>query len=256
MSFMNNSFGRNPMQFFSKLRNKSGFIFGAIILTALGAFEIFNYSTTDFALRDLLGELKFIGLQWSTILTIAFCAIDFAGIARIFTPQHGSDEPKEVWYLFGAWLLAATMNAALTWWGVAMAIANHKVQSTAVIDAGTIHNIVPIFVAIMVWVIRILIIGSLSYSGDRIFSSDRRSVSSSVQRPRPLTGSLPVASNLGSLRSASTMSARPTNIRSAFSTESSQARPEPTYHSLAMNARAQNNGSSSREDSTVGSRHL
>ncbi len=104
------------------LRPRRSLIFGAIIILALLAFELFNYSTTDFALDDLLGDLNFAGLRWSTILALAFCGIDFAGIARLFTPEQGADEPAEVWYLFGAWLLAATMNAMLTWWGVSIAI--------------------------------------------------------------------------------------------------------------------------------------
>ena len=106
-------------------RINRGAAFGLIIVTALLAFEIFNYSTTQFALADVLGDLKFAGLRWATILAIAFCGIDFAGIARIFTPQQGRDEPAEVWYLFGAWLLAAGFNATLTWWGVSVAIAGH-----------------------------------------------------------------------------------------------------------------------------------
>ena len=76
-----------------------------MIIGALLAFEIFNFSTTQFALRDVLGDLTFAGMRWATILAIAFCGIDFAGIARIFTPEQGADEPKEVWYLFGAWFL-------------------------------------------------------------------------------------------------------------------------------------------------------
>lgn len=92
---------------------KPSIAFVVMIFGALIAFEIFNYSTTDHALRDLLGDIQFAGIFWSTILALAFCGIDFAGIARLFTPEQGADEPKEVWYLFGAWLLAATMNAIL-----------------------------------------------------------------------------------------------------------------------------------------------
>ena len=103
-----------------------GAAWGLIIISALLAFEVFNYSTTQFALRDVLGDLTFAGFRWATILAIAFCGIDFAGIARIFTPQQGRDEPAEVWYLFGAWLLAAGFNATLTWWGVSVAIVNHS----------------------------------------------------------------------------------------------------------------------------------
>ncbi len=144
-------------------------MFGIIIFSALFAFEMFNYSTTDFAFRDLLGDLKFVGFRWSTILAMAFCGIDFAGIARLFTPEQGRDEPKAVWYLFGAWFLAAIMNALLTWWGVSMAIATHNVQSAAVINPVTLTRVVPIFVALMVWVIRILIIGTLSVAGEKLF---------------------------------------------------------------------------------------
>ena len=73
----------------SKVKPSRGLIFGLIILGALLAFEIFNYSTTDYALTDLLGDLRFLDLRWATILAIAFCAIDFAGIARLFTPERG-----------------------------------------------------------------------------------------------------------------------------------------------------------------------
>ena len=99
---------------FHHFRLQRGLAFGIIIIAALLAFEIFNFSTTDYALSDLLGDLSFLGVRWATILAIAFCGIDFAGIARLFTPEEGADEPAEVWYLFGAWLLAATMNAMLT----------------------------------------------------------------------------------------------------------------------------------------------
>ena len=64
-------------------------IFGALI-----AFEIFNYSTTDHALQDLLGNFQFGGLRWSTILALAFCGIDFAGIARLFTPSKALTNRK------------------------------------------------------------------------------------------------------------------------------------------------------------------
>ncbi len=36
---------------------RRGLVFGVIIVTALFAFEVFNYSTTEFALKDLLGDL-------------------------------------------------------------------------------------------------------------------------------------------------------------------------------------------------------
>ena len=44
----------------SKVKPSRGLLFGVLIMGALLAFEIFNYSTTDFALTDLLGNLRFM----------------------------------------------------------------------------------------------------------------------------------------------------------------------------------------------------
>jgi len=149
-----------------------GAAWGVMIIGALLSFEVFNFSTTQFALHDMLGDLKFAGMRWATILAIAFCGIDFAGIARIFTPEQGRDEPAEVYYLFGAWILAAGFNATLTWWGVAVAISNNaNLQNSAVMSAETLTKVVPIFIAAMVWLVRLLIIGTFSLAGDRLFTT-------------------------------------------------------------------------------------
>ncbi|MCX7872807.1 MAG: hypothetical protein N2487_05935, partial [Verrucomicrobiae bacterium] len=90
---MNNNSRAMSAQIRSALsRADPSVVFLLMILGALIAFEIFNYSTTDHALRDLLGDLKFGGMYWSTILALAFFGIDFAGIARLFTPEQGGDE--------------------------------------------------------------------------------------------------------------------------------------------------------------------
>jgi len=213
--------------------------FGFMIIGALLAFELFNYSTTEFALKDVLGKLTFMGIGWATILSIAFCAIDFAGVARLFTPEQGRDEPAEVWYLFGAWILAAAMNACLTWWGVSVAIANNTSQGTAVLSNETIQNVVPVFVAVMVWVIRILIIGTFSVAGERMFAGTARRAYSQQQpaaprheqQPRPVrpvsntaTASRPIIAPASSFRPQPKPASRPENTYSRSA--------EPTYHNL------------------------
>ena len=169
------------MSVFNHIRIQRSLVFGTIIIAALSAFELFNYSTTDYALTDLLGDLRFVGVRWATILALAFCGIDFAGIARLLNPspetEKGLGAHNETWYLFGAWLLAATMNAMLTWWGVSLAILGHQTLGNDMVNRSTLLHVVPIFVAILVWLIRILIIGSFSTSSNRIFGS-------SEQRPR------------------------------------------------------------------------
>ena len=213
-----------------KLNYSRGKLFGLLIIGALFAFELFNFSTTDFALNDLLGGLRFATIRWATILAIAFCAIDFAGIARLFTPQKGDNGPREVWYLLGAWLLAACMNAMLTWYGVSLAIINHSSLGGSVIPPDTLLTVVPIFVAIMVWVIRVLIIGTFSIAGNRLFSQ---------ADARPHSQSVPVMHRVDS--SGRTAQSQPAAIRPAVkpspeTTRLPQGRPEPTYHPAGMDA--------------------
>ena len=247
---------------------KPGLAFVVMIFGALIAFEIFNFSTTDHALSDLLGGITFWGLPWSSVLAFAFCGIDFAGIARLFTPEQGADEPKEVWYLFGAWLLAATMNAILTWWGVSMAVANHQVAASAVVDPAMISGIVPVFVAIMVWVIRILIIGSLSLAMDRLlhpgahdqhtplqtaFSGGRQQNSPARIPNSNRSPAIPAGLNSSGYTTRPARSASPAlrgNTLPAndggddiFDGPSYGSRSEPTYHSLSGRPRQQGGGS-------------
>ncbi len=229
---------RTPVQFLSVLRKASlrrGAVFALIMLGALLAFEIFNYSTTDYALRDVLGDLSFASVRWATILSIAFCGIDFAGIARLFTPEQGRDEPAEVWYLFGAWVLAAAMNAILTWWGVSLAIVQHNTLSSAIIERGTLIKVVPVFVAVMVWIIRILVIGTFAMAGDRIFSmADDRRDQRTPARPAssyPLNAARPAAATVRPAPKPESPLNRPVS------------RPEPSYHPAGMAAKS--NGDSS-----------
>lgn len=219
----------NGLYTFQKhLRLRRGMAFGIMIIGALLAFEIFNFGTTDFALHDLLGDLDFIGIQWSTILAIAFCGIDFAGIARIFTPESGGEEPAEVWYLFGAWLLAATMNAMLTWWGVSIAILNDQTLGNAVIGKEILLEVVPIFVAVLVWLSRVLLIGTFSVAGERLFSQ---------------SASNNYASNSG-LRSTTnrrTFNRKPASAFRPAPKPSARSIPEPNYRPVSMRGRSGSN---------------
>jgi len=256
MSTYRRNIGDGLLALFKGRKFNRGATWGLMIIGALLSFEVFNFSTTQFALLDVLGELKFAGLRWATILAIAFCGIDFAGIARIFTPEQGRDEPAEVYYLFGAWLLAAGFNASLTWWGVSVAIVNHSsLGSGSVMSSATLTKVVPIFVAAMVWLIRVLIIGTFSLAGDRLFTTDvqrpyQGQRTSSYQSSRPINQ--PV--NQPVLRSASSLN-RPVNNNTggfrpapkpATPQQSSFVPPEPTYHPISYGARSSNSDSSDK----------
>src|SRR5215216_4566867 len=229
---MKRSLSFKLLPFLQGTAHKRGLIFGLIILCALLAFEIFNYSSTLFALTDILGNLAFGPLRWATILAFAFCAIDFAGIARIFTPEQGRDEPAEVWYLFAAWFLAAAFNASLTWWGVSVGILQNNAVGGVLLGASTMTKVVPIFVAAMVLLIRVLLINTFSIAGERIFSMSEDRVSQYKSSYR---------SENETYRTPNTSFPRP----APKPTPTAVSRPlyqQPTYHPVGMNAqeRAEN----------------
>ena len=145
-------------------------IMGIILVVALLAFELFNFDTTRYALGNLLGDVRFAGVGWATILAIAFCAIDFAGLARLFTPERGKDEPTAVWYLMGAWLLGATMNAVMTWWAISLTLLSHDFGNE-VLSREQLLRWVPFFVATLVWLTRILFIGAISVASEYMFAT-------------------------------------------------------------------------------------
>jgi hypothetical protein len=243
---MNRQINIQLIPLLQKTALKRGAIFGSILITALMAFEVFNFSTTSFALQDVLGDPKFAGFRWASILAIAFCGMDFAGIARLFTPEQGRDEPAEVWYLFGAWLLAATFNAILTWWGVSVAIMNHNAAGGSLVGQETMVKFVPIFVAAMVWLVRVLIIGTFSVAGERIFTSENVQVAQSSYRSQPVyqQPQRPVHQPVTSYN-------KPTPRQNPVPSYTNVNRPsaEPTYHPVGMSAMGRNENNSNRNSS-------
>jgi hypothetical protein len=154
-----------------RLPLSSRLVIGVLFLLALVAFEIFNFDTTRFALQNFLGTVSFAGVRWAVVLALAFCAIDLAGLLRFFLPEEedGGGTPTEVWYLMGAWLLGATMNALMTWWAVSLTLLNHELGNE-VLSRQQLLNVVPVFVAVLVWLTRILFIGAFTVAGGSLFN--------------------------------------------------------------------------------------
>lgn len=159
-------------------------IIAVILGVALIAFEIFNFDTTQYALKNLLGEVSFAKVMWATILAIAFCAIDFAGLVRIFTPQRGREEPRAVWFLTGAWFLGTIANSVMTWWAVSLTLLSHDFGNE-VLSREMLLRYVPIFVAMLVWLTRILFIGAFSITGEELFEFGRKPAEAPAQPERP-----------------------------------------------------------------------
>jgi hypothetical protein len=248
---MNRSLNIQLLPFLKGVSMKRGAIFGSILVMALVSFEISNYGITSYTLRDILGDLQFGGIYWASILAFAFCGIDFAGIARIFTPEQGRDEPAEVYYLFSAWLLAAGFNAMLTWWGVSIAIQNHNVQGGALLGDATMTRVVPIFVAVMVWLIRVLIIGTFAVAGERLFTladvhnrypTYRNQPAYSAPQPRTYKPAPAQEADLPPMNYPRPAPKPRPNPVPNYGIN----RAEPTYHPIGMGAMSRNNNPSTR----------
>jgi hypothetical protein len=132
-------------------------LIGLIFFAALLIFQLFNYSITEVVLITLIGDIGLLGVSCTTILSVAFCAIDFIAVVHLFDPNQEENDSAKVWYLFSAWLLAATINAGLIWWGLSITTLNQVTPT----NTGFI-NAVPISVALLSWVVRIFIIVVIS----------------------------------------------------------------------------------------------
>jgi hypothetical protein len=171
--------------------------FLGLIIGATFLFEAFNYSTTEHALGDLMGGLQFLGVAWSTILALAFCVIDFAGIARLFTPEdRPADSRLEGIYLLAAWMLAGVINATTTWWAMSVALLRQASLGNELVSREEFLLYVPILVAGAVWLIRILLIGSLTMAGSKHAvrapqpAAEKPSIPPAVPSPRMQTAAL------------------------------------------------------------------
>lgn len=221
-------------------------IMGVILVVALVAFELFNFDTTRYALGNLLGDVRFAGVGWATILAIAFCAIDFAGLARLFTPERGKNEPTAVWYLMGAWLLGATMNAVMTWWAISLTLLSHDFGNE-VLSREQLLRWVPFFVATLVWLTRILFIGAISVAGEYMFAgSPLQRVVQSGKRPSIKTTSTrtpaagrPFQPNAAPMHAAPRRENRPASSGSRINRR--PPRSQPTRSGMKAPGRSNNN---------------
>lgn len=144
-------------------------VFFLMLAVAMLGFELFNYGTTRYALEYLMPGHDLLGMTWPSLLALSACLVDFAGIASIITPERGSEEPVYIWGIFAAWVLAAVLNAALTWWGTLLALLARPDLGNEVISRADLLQAVPLGIALLVLLIRVSLIGTIMTAGEHIF---------------------------------------------------------------------------------------
>ena len=160
------------------------------MILGLLLFETFNFDTSRFALKSILGDQQFVGLSWASILAVAFCAIDSLSLIQLFGLEEEGD--LKDWLLMGVWLIGATLNASLTWWSVSIIMLTQNIGNE-VLSREEILFYAPIIIAVLVFLTRVTLIGTLAFAesptaGERKKegrSNRSRSQSSGDNRPRP-----------------------------------------------------------------------
>lgn len=166
------------------MKNKT-FIFFLVLLSALICFEVFNFDTTRYGLRYFFGDLSFMGIEWVMWLAVAACAADMVGMLRIFTEE--TNFKKESVFIVaatGVWILAATINAILTWWTTTLIVLQGDIGNE-VVSRNTLVVTVPVLVAIFVWLLRIGSVATLASMGDKVLHG----IKLPMKKAKPVTSS-------------------------------------------------------------------
>jgi len=132
------------------------------MLTSIVAFEIFNYATTVLAIKSLLGGFAVMGFNLAAWLAVAVCCLDVTGIIYLFILLPSPARTKSNRRLFRAWLAVTGLNAWLSWLGISQAIAIRQAETGLGVDADILTHTLPIFIVCLVWLVRILLIGSFT----------------------------------------------------------------------------------------------
>lgn len=159
-------------------------VIATILTLAVLGFELFNFDTTRFALSHLMGGRTFAGLSWATVLALAFCSLDLAGLVRVFTPEPATKQtPLELWLMTAAWLLGASLNAAMTWYAMALLIAPLGTDiGAALFTQQQMLRAAPLLISLLVWLTRILLISSVTLTVERL---TKATPVPPLQNPRP-----------------------------------------------------------------------
>lgn len=168
-----------------------GSAYGLLIFLGIVAFDVFNFATTRDALGSFLANSNLWGVPLKDALAIAFCAVDLGGVASIFTKEKGLNEPWYVWMLAAGWLAASVINAMLTWWAVMMTMQAAPAMQNPLISAADLIKVAPVILACVVWLIRILIIGSLVVAASHPETSRTPERKPALQPAQPVPSARP-----------------------------------------------------------------
>lgn len=148
-------------------------VLAGLLLGGLALLIIFNFSTTYETLNQLFG-----GGMAILVFSISFSLVDFAGIARVLTPDEDiRDEPPFIWLLFGVWLIAALIDIITTWWWATLRMQAYGGLNHLPTDMAWMASLLPWGIAISEFCIRVPLVILIGQYGERWFKAMRNPIS-------------------------------------------------------------------------------
>ncbi len=77
------------------------------------------------------------------------------------------------------------MNAIMTWWAVSTVLVSHPIGNE-ILSRELLVEVVPVFVAVLVWLTRILFIGAITVAGENLLRGADRNLVPDSPRLSPL----------------------------------------------------------------------
>ena len=183
-----------------------GSFFVGMLFFALACFMLFNYLSTYETLKHILG-----GGLLVFAFAFALSIVDFAGLARIFTPEtQAKDESKLIYILGAVWLLACIFDVFMTtYWVSLMMIRQDNGSEIQQMMGPFAYKAIPWVIALgemMLRVSLVLMVGmfgdKLLHGMDKIIPSLQNAIPkrSPIPASRPMPARTPIPTNYHTVR--------------------------------------------------------
>ena len=126
------------------------FIKGIVLAISLFAFEVFNYDTTHMALVNWFAQANPASVNK---IVWAFCLLDLMRLTQFFGIKHSA-------FIQKIWLFGVGVNALFTWYNARMTVWQYDFGHV-VLRRQQVVLYVPIFIALLVFLTRVLFVEAL-----------------------------------------------------------------------------------------------
>jgi hypothetical protein len=148
----------------SKTTIRGSFFIGMLFFSLL-CFMLFNYMSTLQTLQHILGK------EWLVYaFAFALSVVDFAGLARIFTPETSAKDESKLVYILGAvWILACLFDVIMTaYWVSLRMVENPSSVEAQNLMGASMYKTIPWIIAFGELAMRVSLVLMVGMFGDQL----------------------------------------------------------------------------------------